>query len=482
MPPRPARPAPARLSRRRVLAALLTACGLAAGTLLAPGAVAAPPPAPLDSAVGYDVSWPQCSSRSSPDSRPLPASASFGVVGVNGGKPENGNSCFSQQYAWARDVATGKPALYVNVANPVAAGQKWGPYTGPRPCDSSNADDRGCAFDYGYTWGTSAVARLDNLAVEVRALTWWLDVELCSGCNPWRTDTDAGRAANQASVAGMAAALQARPDRVASVGIYTTGYQWKAITGQAGGLPVMAGTDGLPLWYPVGGDGRSVALGHCGDRATPNGGSVALVQWLDSNSPFDQDQSCAPLAPTISRVTQGAIAGDPVTVAGSAPAGETLTVSVGDSFTPARDVTTVVVDAAGHWSYVTGFTSNGTVAVRDRDGLSAGTPVAVGLKVGMPKVRGAGIDRRGLCLRRLDGTTFPFAPGQQAIVRGRFDKQVGYANVRKRGGSGIWTAKVPGACGVASSVKVTVAGVLRPSGQRYATDGRTPAVVLAPRR
>lgn len=458
--------------------AMVLPATLAAASSTPPGAR---PREVVDPTVGYDVSWPQCTTRSSPVTRALPASAAFGVVGVNGGAPENYNACFAEQYAWARDVAIARPALYANVANPVAAGQRWTAYAGPRPC-SRAADDAGCAYDYGFTWGVAAVARLDAVGTEVRPLPWWLDVELCAGCNPWRTDSDAGRLANSASIAGAAAGLLTRPDRVGSVGIYTTGYQWKAITGQAGGLSVRPGTDGLPLWYPVGTDGRDVALAHCGDRATPNGGSVAMVQWLDATSAYDLDASCSPLAPTIATVTQGAVAGQPVTVSGTAPVGGTLTVSVASFDRVLRPVGTVPVGSDGRWSYTRPFASNGSVAVVDSAGLSAGAPVSVSVKVGVRSVRPVGTDRAGRCVTRVDGTTFPYAPGQQVVLRGRRDAAVATVAVRQRGGSGAWSVTVAGTCRSIPDVKITVAGVMPGSGVRYAADTRTAAVALRPSR
>ena len=41
-------------------------------------------------AIGYDVSWPQCG-------KSLPSDHAFGIVGVNGGTAANTNPCLSDQ-------------------------------------------------------------------------------------------------------------------------------------------------------------------------------------------------------------------------------------------------------------------------------------------------------------------------------------------------------------------------------------------------
>jgi len=464
------------LTTRRAMVALLAVLGLAGGALLAPLASAVPGPG-----VGYDVSWPQCTSRSATTSKPLPQGGAFGIVGVNNGAPENYNPCFAEQYAWAVGSTPAAPALYVNAANPVGAGQKWTAYAGPQPC-STAADDVGCAYDYGYTWGTASPAHLDAIGTEVRPLRWWLDVELCSGCNPWRRDSAAGKAANAAVLAGMVAGLRTRPDRVADIGVYTTSYQWGAITAQNNGSPAAPGTDGLPVWYPVGSDGQSVAMGKCGLTATPTGGRVELVQWGDDGSPFDQDAACTPpvIMPSISTVLDGKPAGSGISVVGKATPGSPVTLYVADTFTAEKPVRVAVPDATGAWSATFSLGSNGYVTARDAAGAVT-RPLAVSVKLGRTAVRGVGVNRLGACVTRLDGSTYPYKNGQQAILRGRLDRQVAFANVRPRGVNGYWSALVATPCGKPLTVKLTVAGLIRPGYIRFASDAQA-LVLLKPRR
>jgi hypothetical protein len=171
--------------------------------------------------VGYDISWPQCGSA-------YPPSPKFGIVGVNGGKVFSANSCLASEIVWAGG-ATGQ--LYANTGNPGPALSSFWPsgQTTPRYCDPSNLDTADCAFDYGYNaaqdsfnTANAAYAQL-GLTVSPAATRWWLDVE--TG-NSWRTDTSKNVAALQGEVAFLHSAAG-----VASIGVYSTQYQWNTITG-----------------------------------------------------------------------------------------------------------------------------------------------------------------------------------------------------------------------------------------------------------
>ena len=67
------------------------------------------------SAIGYDISYPQCGKRIK--------NGAFGIVGVNGGVATKPNPCFAEQLKWAyastNTVASQDRAqLYINTANP----------------------------------------------------------------------------------------------------------------------------------------------------------------------------------------------------------------------------------------------------------------------------------------------------------------------------------------------------------------------------
>lgn len=118
------------LLRRLVTTA---AAGVAACLLAAPALASGPA-----TTLGHDVSSPQCGSD-------LPATGSFGIVGVNAGSGRTSNPCLADQAAWAQGQAYA-PALYVNAANPGQASPIW-PTTssGPVRCTTpSSFDDYGC--------------------------------------------------------------------------------------------------------------------------------------------------------------------------------------------------------------------------------------------------------------------------------------------------------------------------------------------------
>jgi hypothetical protein len=206
---------------------------------------------------GYDVSIPQCSEQ-------LPAPAGFAVVGVNGGVAFSGNPCLGDEFAWASRSGA-RPQLYMNLGDPGPQSPHWR-QPGPRACAAA---DRLClASNYGANSATDAMARAG--AVGAHSLRWWLDVEMA---NTWAGDT----AQNVAAIQGAAGALRGRG---ATVGIYSSAYQWGAITG---GWRVA-----LPNWLG-GAHDAAQAAGWCGSAGF-SGGPVQLVQYPTAT--VDGDLSC----------------------------------------------------------------------------------------------------------------------------------------------------------------------------------------------
>jgi hypothetical protein len=227
---------------------------------------------------GYDVSYPQCLS--------VPPAGSFGIVGVDGGKPYDVNPCLASEITWA--AAVGRPAYYVNTANPGPTMSTHWP-TGqstPALCDPASLDSSACSYDYGWNAATDSYARAAAAAASVGApaasgAMWWLDAE--TG-NTWESlefgETPASYANDTAALTGMRDYLQAQGVR--SVGVYSTAHQWQRITGGAS-------LGRAPVWY-AGLGGPTSAGTHCASTYAFTGGPVRLTQYAKGG--FDADNAC----------------------------------------------------------------------------------------------------------------------------------------------------------------------------------------------
>jgi hypothetical protein len=227
---------------------------------------------------GNDVSYPQCGGA-------LPA-GSFGIVGVDGGRPFDVNPCLAAEIAWA--AGAGSPAYYVNTANPGPKKSTHWPngQTSPQLCKSSSPNSKGCSYDYGWNAAKDSYARAAAAAVSagapaVSGATWWLDVE--SG-NSWqaldRAATAIHYANDTATLQGIRAYLRAKGVR--TVGVYSTTHQWQAITGGAT-------LHKAPVWY-AGVGGPSSAAAHCSAAHSFTTGPVRLTQYVTGG--FDADNIC----------------------------------------------------------------------------------------------------------------------------------------------------------------------------------------------
>ncbi len=206
-------------------------------------------------AVGYDISWPQCSG-------PFPAPSALAIVGINDGMAFTGNPCFAQEAAWAGLSLS----VYVNLnapdpANPsqFASGPAGVCPPGAAACDS---------FNYGYNTATDALGRVKLAGYAPRDV--WLDIE--TG-NVWSPDTGL----NDQVIAGAITALRKAG---ATPGIYSTAYQFNLIAG--------AFNPSTAEWLATG-VGLTAPSPGC---ATPSftGGRVTLVQG--SLGPFDGNFAC----------------------------------------------------------------------------------------------------------------------------------------------------------------------------------------------
>lgn len=267
------------MSVRRAALCLLTTAALAAG-LTGVGAPASA--ARLETharMLGHDVSYPQCGGA-------LPATGAFTLVGIDGGRPYDPNPCLAELMSWA--MTRGKPAYYVNTANPGPRLSSYWPVgqAKPRSCTKARPDSADCAFDYGWNAAKDALRRATRTARAVGApsvlrTTWWLDVETY---NTWESlvygETRKYLRNDTAVLKGMKALLKRRG--VQRVGVYSTAHQWERITGGAR-------LGKAPVWY-AGLGGASSAARRCSPAYSFTGGQVRRTQFLRDG--FDANHAC----------------------------------------------------------------------------------------------------------------------------------------------------------------------------------------------
>ena len=214
---------------------------------------------------GYDISYPQCGGA-------YPAGA-FGIVGVNGGYPFlHYNPCLADEYAHSPDAA-----LYINTGYDPLYTQVDGQHTIPE-CLTKSAAIKGSA-DQKAAWavGCSEASRSMAYAASqgvAKPEGWWLDVETE---NSW-SSTDLSL--NQYTIQGLVDTLHRKSP--ATVGIYSTGYQWRTIVGR---LPV---SGVRASWVATGNLSAEGAHARCGTGFS--GAPVWLVQYIQGG--FDTNYVC----------------------------------------------------------------------------------------------------------------------------------------------------------------------------------------------
>jgi type II secretory pathway pseudopilin PulG len=232
---------------------------------------------------GYDASYPQCSGS-------YPSNPLFGIVGVNGGLANNANRCIGGELHWARDAPGQKRpkqpplSLYIDTANPGAHHVADWPRGGNAPrygaCNGLLTD--ACSYLYGERRAVHSyhlVAALDP--VSARTAPWWLDVEVNAS---WAGTYQLNVAALRGFIAGLRSAGATGP-----IGIYSTGAQWKDITGLTAQTTPAAFGGRLPDWVA----GTQATLQQA-RRNCVSGGftgvAPALAQYRAG--PLDADLRC----------------------------------------------------------------------------------------------------------------------------------------------------------------------------------------------
>ncbi|MDE3025505.1 MAG: hypothetical protein KGI93_08055 [Acidobacteriota bacterium] len=233
---------------------------------------------------GYDASYPQCAGS-------YPSNPLFGIVGVNGGLASDANRCLGGELRWARGTPGQKRpmqpplALYIDTGNPGGRHVADWPGGGAAPaygsCNGLLTD--ACSYLYGEQRAVrsfSLVAAFDPVAAETAP--WWLDVELAAS---WAGTYRLNIAALHGFIAGLRRAGATGP-----IGVYSTGAQWRDITGLTAQTTPAAFDGPLPDW--VAGTDATLAQAR---QACAGGGFTGVAPTLAQYraGPFDADLRCA---------------------------------------------------------------------------------------------------------------------------------------------------------------------------------------------
>ena len=206
---------------------------------------------------GYDVSWPNCSTKPS-----IGATVSFDIVGIGDGRPFTSSPCASQEYLTAKQGNI-TPSLYYNTGYSGAYGRDilsvcttTKNLTGAASLGTFPAGLKGHALsqaEQAWEIGCSeAEYGFSHAAALGSASFWWADVE--TG-NSWSTNTNL----NQYAIDGMSYAMNVMntnnvTDSVVGGGIYSSVGSWIKLTGSSSWAP----TPAAATW---------VASGTCNTRS-----------------------------------------------------------------------------------------------------------------------------------------------------------------------------------------------------------------------
>jgi hypothetical protein len=214
----------------------------------------------LDHQFGWDISYPQC------DGAFPEGDFAFSVVGVNGGRAFKYNRCLGEQWRWAR--AHGAAGIYVNVHFPRSPEELAKGATSDRQPDCAPGALACVAYNFGLNGVRDSLAYARAQGVDAPFV--WLDVEQL---NYWYPDP-----AFNAVV--MRGAVDAAAEAGMGVGVYSTPYQYKKITGDE--------QLGVPVWSAGAADLGAFQT-YCRERGF-GGGPAVMVQFLPGQ--FDPNLAC----------------------------------------------------------------------------------------------------------------------------------------------------------------------------------------------
>lgn len=234
---------------------------------------------------GYDISYPQCGSS-------YPSSQTFAIVGVTGGVANDANDCLASELRWASSspgvASPSQPpvSFYINTANPGPGVADW-PRSGTNSYGTCKGKwSRACAYLYGQQRAAYAYGLVSATQPDVASIApWWLDIETD---NSWATSSARRyRRLNIAAINGFIEGL-INAGAPAPVGVYSTGSEWRQLTGLTAGRTARAFGYSPPSWISSVGTLDDARMNCAAGGFT--GVHPTLAQY--SQGDFDGDLRC----------------------------------------------------------------------------------------------------------------------------------------------------------------------------------------------
>ena len=232
---------------------------------------------------GWDVSWPQCLTAGSSDTKPLPQEGAFAVVGLTRGRPFTANECFAKEWAWASSLP-GEPSVYLNVDAPGSDSPHWTD-AGPMSCSGASSDS-GCAYNYGWSLAGYALERMPPTPSGGTPFVWF-DIE---NGPVWQTGTT-----NSNAVAVNRGVVNGAVARVRGAGYRQGLYAERTSAGRDNDFVQIMGQwrlPHLPVWVYAA--PQSDPTPQCAPSESITGGPIHMVQIQPavSGKEFDVNHLC----------------------------------------------------------------------------------------------------------------------------------------------------------------------------------------------
>ena len=219
----------------------------------------------LDGKFGWDISYPQCGG-------PKPGGEfEYAIIGVNGGRAFKYNKCLAEQWQWAR--ANGAAGIYVNVHFPRSAEELAKGATSDRQPNCAPGALSCVAYNFGLNGLRDSLRYATSQGVDAPFV--WLDVEQL---NYWYPQPEFNAVV-------LRGAVDAANEAGIGVGVYSTPYQYKKISGDE--------QLGIPVWS-AGADGLGNVAKYCAERGF-GGHQPTIIQLLPGQ--YDPNVACPGAGP-----------------------------------------------------------------------------------------------------------------------------------------------------------------------------------------